>query len=229
MDSSDLVQSSDLGDDPPVRGQNYLVLSYYFSGDRDRNGDKLPLIKIRGSYNTVEECHKRIKQFDNIAVDPVGCPFLITEVGRWIGLYSIDELKKNGDLDIEYRNEFQQKIMNQVKQSEDRAEQHFKDNIRDRVYAVKEDVKPENYPTSEDAITVLNREMYYKGQIDQMKSALGKLEPKLVQTRTALREFSVEEIEQAREFIQDAYDKNKPENIEDHLEKQRQFARNATG
>ena len=200
----------ELDEDPVIQNQQYMVLSYAFSKNPDRNGNILPMIKVRGSYRTLEECDKRIKVLDEVSKDPPSIALLKTEVGKWIGLYSFEELQKNTDIDVEYKDEFMNKAMKDLRDGERRANERFYERIKRDTEKVVSDASVEGQQRlnseREHPISVYNRLKTFENNVGVLKEKLAFAQAELQKTQDKLKnEYSEEEIKEAHEKVKEAF------------------------
>lgn len=119
-----------LDEDNEIRNQKYCVLSYTLPkpGDSDPKGKKrvgfdTPMVKIRGSYTTVEECESRIeklKQSDKYF------HMYIASVGTWGPLLTEDQHKESGTNAV-FMNQEMNEFMKGYKQSQDKQTDIFEE------------------------------------------------------------------------------------------------------
>ena len=88
-----------LDEDPVISNQKFFILSYILP-ESDKNELSHPVVKMRGSYSTIEDCEKRIEKLKN--VDKYNNMF-ICEVGKYGALLPASEFENNEDIDVKYR------------------------------------------------------------------------------------------------------------------------------
>lgn len=114
-----------LDEDPIIPNQLYVVLSYILP-DKNKNEIDNPIIKVRGSYRTVEDCNKRINLLKK---EDTYFDILITEVGKYQTLLPRDDLILNENTDVKYSNDKLNDFIKSYKQNRKKSEDEF-DNQR---------------------------------------------------------------------------------------------------
>jgi hypothetical protein len=210
-----------LEEDPIIPSQQYCVVSYAFSSDTDKTGQKLPIFKIRGSYRSLEECQKRTTKL--LDIDPECIPILTTEVGKWMGLFPIEELQKNTDIDVHYRDSRMQEVMDGLRKSTENAANDFWNRVQNDVKkaeAKKEGKVVEDstqQPERENAISVYGRHAHYCEEVVQLQNKLATAEKyKEEAYQLLITEYSEEEIKEAKEKVNELR-KNSTDYIKDHI------------
>ena len=114
-----------LDEDSKVYKQTYAVFSYTLPGadpkGKRTEGGSFPMFKIRGSYDTVEECERRIKKLQG---EDAYFHMFIVEVGKWGCLKSEEELKDQ-DLDSKYQEEQMNTLVQGYKENKDKGDLEF--------------------------------------------------------------------------------------------------------
>lgn len=111
-----------LTEDAPVLGQNFFVLSYLLPDET--KGGRIPMIKVRGTYKTIEDCQRRIDSLKHI--DSYFNMF-ICEVGKWGGLFDNDALLSRDDIQHTYRNDTMNTMMKEYKANKDKGDTEFEE------------------------------------------------------------------------------------------------------
>ncbi len=204
-----VIDFDELDEDPVISGQNYMVISYAFSEKKDRTGNLLPMIKVRGSYSSLPECDKRIKKLDKASGDPKCIPIIKTEVGKWIGLYPYEELYKNENIDVEYKEEFMNEAMRGLRESQERASDKFMDRVKKDVETIKKDATKEGQDRlaseREHVLSVINRFQTYEHQRGVMKAKMEEAQRIMDEAEQKLKEeYTKEEIEEAQSKLKSA-------------------------
>lgn len=109
-----------LQEDPPVYNQNFFVMSYLLPSSK--NELEFPVFKMRGSFKTVEECQTRINKLKNI---DTYFNMYICEVGKFGSLLTDEELKKNEQIDVEYREAQLNNMVKTYKDNKDKVDTEF--------------------------------------------------------------------------------------------------------
>lgn len=111
-----------LTEDRPIVGQNFFVLSYLLPDET--KGGRIPMIKVRGTYKTVEDCQRRI---DSLKHDDPYFNMFIAEVGKWGGLFDNESIMNMEDIDTSYRNETMNTMMKEYKANKDKGDIEFEE------------------------------------------------------------------------------------------------------
>lgn len=109
-----------LQEDPPVYNQNFFVMSYLLPSSN--NELKFPIFKMRGAFKTIEECNTRINKLKNI---DTYFDMYICEVGKFGSLLSNEEIKKNDQIDIQYRDAELNTMVKTYKENKDKVDSEF--------------------------------------------------------------------------------------------------------
>jgi hypothetical protein len=109
-----------LQEDPPVYNQNFFVMSYLLPNSN--NELEFPVFKMRGAFKTVEECQTRINKLKNI---DSYFNMYICEVGKFGSLLTDDELQKNDQIDVEYREAQLNNMVKSYKENKDKVDTEF--------------------------------------------------------------------------------------------------------
>ena len=112
-----------LDEDKVIDNQRYAVLSYLLP-DPDKNELNIPMIKIRGSYKTVEECQKRITYLQRTEKY---FHLYIVEVGKWGGLYDQKYIEENLNVDTVYQESQLNDLMKGYKENMDKVSIEFEE------------------------------------------------------------------------------------------------------
>lgn len=111
-----------LDEDRKISNQEFFVLSYLLPGEK--NELKVPMIKVRGSYKTVDECKKKIDSLNN--TDKYFHKY-ICSVGMWGGLWDDESLEKMDEVDIVHRDSLLNSMMKEYKENREQADIHFEE------------------------------------------------------------------------------------------------------
>jgi hypothetical protein len=103
-----------LDEDPVISTQKYAILSYVLS-------EKRPMIKVRGSFDSIDQCKARIKKLQNI--DSYFHMYVI-EIGKWGALLTDEELNDK-EISQEFRNEELNNMMKSYKEERDKANDSY--------------------------------------------------------------------------------------------------------
>ena len=111
-----------LQEDPPVYGQNFFILSYVLPSEL--NEIEFPLFKMRGAFKSQEDCQKRIealKKVDNMF------NLYVCEVGKFGSLLPEEELRKNDEIDFEYREAMLNNMVKSYKENKQKIDENFEE------------------------------------------------------------------------------------------------------
>lgn len=111
-----------LTEDNVIVGQNFFVLSYLLPDET--KGGRIPMIKVRGTYKTIEDCQRRI---DTLKHSDTYFNMFIAEVGKWGGLFDNEALLSRDDIETTYRNETMNTMMKEYKANKDKGDTEFED------------------------------------------------------------------------------------------------------
>ena len=176
-----------LDEDPVIFSQVYSVISFLIPDKT--NEITTPMLKIRGSYRTIEECEARIKKLSS--VDKHFSKF-ICSVGTWGGLYSEDELQKQGEVDIVYRDAQLNSLMKEYKESREHADAEHMERQERLVRQSNEVNTGEN--TVETVIAVKSRLQFINDQMSDMNKKMGELKTLEDENLELLSRFTEEEL-----------------------------------
>lgn len=109
-----------LQEDPAVYNQKFFVMSYILPGNK--NELEYPVFKMRGAFNTIEECEARINKLKHI---DTYFNMYICEVGKFGSLLSEEELTKNDQIDVQYREVELNNMVKSYKENKDKVDQEF--------------------------------------------------------------------------------------------------------
>lgn len=198
----------ELPEDPVIPNQKYVVLSYAFSKHLDRNGHRLPMIKIRGSYPDLQGCDKRIKRLDDVSEDIKTIPLMKTEVGKWIGLYDPEELYKNNDIDIEYKEDFMNQAMRGLREAQEKSDVQFFNRVKKDVEKTKKSGTKEGQEElaeqKEHPISVFSRFKTFEHTVEVLTKKLEEATNNMKKAEEDMAQFTEEEIENAKKEVMEA-------------------------
>lgn len=119
-----------LDEDIEIRNQKYCVLSYTLPkpGDSDPKGKKrvgfdTPMVKIRGSFSTVEECESRIERLKK---SDKYFHMYVASVGTWGPLLTEDQHKESGTNSV-FMNQEMNEFMKGYKETQDKQTDIFEE------------------------------------------------------------------------------------------------------
>lgn len=116
-----------LDEDVVISSQKYCIISYVLPQDDPKGkksaGSTTPMIKVRATASTMEECESRIKRLQQ--TDKYFHIYVL-ETGKWSALLTDEQLKAN-EVDVVYRDEQIQKFMKGYKEQKDKADMHYQE------------------------------------------------------------------------------------------------------
>jgi len=178
-----------LDEDPVIFSQVYSVISFLIPDKT--NEISTPMLKIRGSYRTIEECEKQIKKLGS--VDKYFSKF-ICSVGKWGGLYSEEEIQNQGEVDIVYRDAQLNSLMKEYKESRENADTEHMERQERMVKQSKEATNGEKI--AETIIAVKSRLQFINAQMTDMNKKMGELKTLEEENLVLLSGFTEEELHQ---------------------------------
>lgn len=194
-----------LDEDSQVYKQKYAVFSYTVPGadpkGKRREGGNFPMFKIRGSYETIEECEKRIKDLQK--ADKYFHMFIV-EVGKWGCLMSEEELR-NQDVDAKYQNEAMNELVKGYKENKDKNDIEFEKRKEWMKQKAIQDGTPEGQAIlagqKEHYISVKNRLDQSTEHIAQLYQQLKEVQEIYDSAREKIQSYTPEEIEGAEKEL----------------------------
>jgi hypothetical protein len=157
-----------LDEDAPVRNQKYFVLSYLLP--KDNNELETCMIKVRGSFNTIEECSARIEKLKSTEKY---FNMYISEVGKWGGLFKEERIKEMDNVDIIHREELMNKMMSEYKKNKDQGDLEFEKRKEFMVKKAKEEGISGIQESREELLARLD---FIKTQMEEIKERVSILE-----------------------------------------------------
>jgi hypothetical protein len=185
-----------LDEDPIITNQQYTILSYIIPSEM--NELRFPLIKIRGSYKSIEECNKKIEKLKNTE------KFFhlhVVETGKWGSLYSKEELEilsNEGDIETVYRESRLNELMKGLKESSEKKDLEFET----RKMRLKTRADFENTPegqehlknVKESPIAVKARMEFVDAELEKVKDQMRKLIDIKKTDNATIKEYTPEEL-----------------------------------
>jgi Family of unknown function (DUF5832) len=116
-----------LTEDPVIHSQQYAIISYILP-DKTRNELDAPLLKFRGAYRSIDECKKKAEKLDQEDTrNGIKIPINMIATGMWGRLETDEELQKNKEVDIEYKNQQMNEMMKGYRQQQEKADIDFEE------------------------------------------------------------------------------------------------------
>lgn len=196
-----------MDEDKEIRNQKYCVLSYTLPDPKpDTKGKKrvgydTPMVKIRGSYATVEECETRIK---TLKKDDTYFHMYIASVGLWGPLLTEKQHEELGT-QAEYMNEDMNNFMKDYKTQHDKKQAAFEDRKNQMIEKAKQEGTKEGQAIlaaqKENPISVRDRITKTKQHIEELEKELSEAREQHKNAVELLATYSEEEINQAEQEI----------------------------
>jgi hypothetical protein len=188
-----------LDEDVELASQKYFVLSYLLPNKK--NELEVPMIKVRGSYRSVDDCNARIETLKPIDTYH---NMYISEVGKWGGLFDEDTIKKMDNVDIQYREHQLNTMMHNYKEQKDKNDIEFEK----RTKAMKDRAKYEGTKEGqemlaakrENPISVKSRLISVTNQLAELNERVAELEELKKRTQEAFDNLTKEEIQEIEDF-----------------------------
>ena len=185
-----------LNEDIPISGQNYCLISFVSpNGNQkcDVNG-----VKVRGSFDTIEEANKRADMLRNMDSD---FDIYVASVGKWLPWYPDP---KNMPA-VEYQEEQLNILVKGHKESQIRSKQHFEERKRDMMEkAMEEGSKEGQAKLAEQVIhpmAVKQKLEQTTGMIEETRRQLDELEEQKKDWENLMSTFTEEDFEKANEEL----------------------------
>lgn len=185
-----------LNEDMQVSGQNYCLISFVSpSGNQkcDVNG-----VKVRGSFDTIEEANKRADMLRNTDPD---FDIYVASVGKWLPWYPDPKSMPA----VEYQEEQLNTLVKGHKESQIKSKQHFEERKRDMMEkAMEEGSKEGQAKLAEQPIhpmAVKQNLEQTTGMIEEIKRQLDELEEQKKDWENLMSSFSEEDFEKANEEL----------------------------
>lgn len=116
-----------LDEDAVISSQKFCIISYVLPPPdpkgKSASGSHTPMIKVRGTASSIEECEARIKRLQQ--VDKYFHIYVL-ETGKWSALLTDEQLKQK-DLEVVYRDEQIQNFMKGYKEQKDKSDKHYQE------------------------------------------------------------------------------------------------------
>lgn len=181
--------------DPVISNQKYCIISYILPKETDSKSNLNPMIKIRGSYASMEECEKKVKQLT--ASDTYFNKYII-DVGDW-GCLLTDSQIRDKNFDVEYQNTEMDAFMKAYKKKKDEDDREFVKRHHEMKKKIEDDGTQEGQvrlsEQKEHPVAVKQRLFSTKETIDRLRSELQYNEDLYDSTKLLLENYTQEEIE----------------------------------
>lgn len=181
--------------DSVISNQKYCIISYVLPKETDINTSLNPMIKIRGSYSSVEECEKKVKQLSSS--DTYFNKYII-EVGDW-GCLLTDSQIRDKNFNVEYQNTEMDTFMKAYRQKKDEDDREFVKRHHEMKKKIEDDGTKEGQEKlslqREHPVVVKQRLFSSKENIDRLRSELKYNEELYDNTLELLSTYTQEEIE----------------------------------
>lgn len=194
-----------LDEDSVISNQKYFILSYVLPKDPIK---QQPLIKVRGSFSTIEECEKRIKR---LQIKDTYFNMFIAEVGKWGNLMT-DEQLKNQDIDSMYQDERMNKMIKDYKENKDKVDKEYAERKTYMEQKAREEGTVEGQKKLAEEINPMKVKISLHNieeQIKQINLDLEKLKESKEQNKKLMEGFTQEEIEESEKNYREYQEKLK--------------------
>jgi multidrug efflux pump subunit AcrB len=192
-----------LDEDIEIRNQKFCVLSYTLpppgsnNKGKQRIGFDTPMIKVRGSYSTVEDCESRIETLKKS--DPYFHMY-IASVGVWGSLLTEEQHKESGTSAV-FMNKDMNDFMQGYKQSQDKKTEEFEERKRALVEKAKFDGSKEGQALlaskKENPVSVRDRMVMAEKAVAEYKEKLAEMEEMYNSAKELYATYTEEEITEA--------------------------------
>lgn len=196
-----------LDEDVEIRSQKYCVLSYTLPPPgldpkgKKRAGFDTPMIKIRGSYSSVEECEARIEK---LKVSDKYFHMYITTVGSWGPLLTEEQHKEAGTSAV-YMNKDMNDFMQAYKKSQDDKNSQFEERRQELVEKARFDGTKEGQEIlankKENPISVRERMVGAEQTLKELKEQTEYYEDLYMKAKSLMASYTEDEIKQAEAEI----------------------------
>lgn len=197
-------------EDPVIHNQKFFVLSYLLPAAN--NELKSPIIKMRGAYNTQEECNKRIERLRSI---DKYFNMYICEVGKFGNLLEEEEVKKMDNVDIEYREKLMNTMVKEYRQNKELADKEFEERKARMAEAARFEGSKEGQEllarTKENPIAVKTRVDTLTAHLEDLNTKVKEVQEILELSRGQLaNDYTEEEIKEAEKKMAEEQISNFP-------------------
>lgn len=195
-----------LDEDLEIRNQKFCVLSYTLpppsdNKDKQRAGFDTPMVKIRGSYATVEECEARIEVLKK--TDPYFHMF-VASVGIWGPLLTDKQHEEAGTNSV-FMNKDMNDFMKGYKDSQDKKTEEFEARKKELVEKARFDGSPEGQALlankRENPVSVRDRMEMAQKAIKDYNEKLAEMQEMYNKASELYATYTEEEINEAELLI----------------------------
>jgi hypothetical protein len=195
-----------LDEDLEIRNQKFCVLSYTLpplsdGKGKQRAGFDTPMVKIRGSYSTVEECESRIEVLKK--TDPYFHMF-VANVGLW-GPLLTDKQHEEAGTNAIFMNKDMNEFMKGYKESQDKKAEEFEARKEELVKKARFDGSPEGQALlankRENPVSVRDRMESAEKAIKDYKEKLAEMQEMYDKAKELYATYTEEEINEAEVLI----------------------------
>lgn len=171
-----------LDEDPLIPSQQYALISYILPDPGKNELDRV-MFKFRGAYRTIDECKRKADALSRKSEQhyvSINC----IETGMWGRLESAEEIANNKDVDVEYKNELMNEMMQGHRDQKDKVDEEFQDRKKFKTQQIKFDGTKEGqkYLNSikEHMISINDRLERYKSELEEYKQNQEYVEKRLI-------------------------------------------------
>jgi hypothetical protein len=193
--------------DPIISNQRFAIISYVLP--QEDGVIKNPMLKIRGSYKTSEECTKKIKSLQ--LIDSYFSYYLV-DVGQWGCLLTYDQINDK-DINIEHINKEMDDFIKSYREERDKNSLEFERRRSELVNKIKFDGTPEGQEIlsnqREHFISVKHRLEFLDNKIKSLTEELREASEMYAKTQELYNTYTEEEIAIAEKEFAEVEKKNK--------------------
>ena len=185
-----------LSEDTPIPGQSYCLLSFV-SPNSSQKASALG-IKIRGTYDTLDEAKHRAQLLRNI--DETFDVF-VASVGKWLPWYPDHNLMP----DVQYQEQELNKIVTGHMEEQIKSKQHFEQRKRDMIEKAVEEGSKEGQAKKADEplhpVDIITRINNSKELLNEVLTNKEQLEKSIRDLEETLKSFGHDEIQNANDAL----------------------------
>lgn len=188
--------------DPEIPSQKYFILSYIIPSNR--NELTHTMFKFRGAFETIEQCEKKVNL---LKISDPHINIFICESFKWGILLNDDELLEDKWNNLEYREGKMNDLFSGYKQSRQRALEEFEYRRHVMTTRAKFDGSKEGQELlaqqAENPFTIKHRVETIEPELNNLRSQVEELEKIYNASKDVLSKYTDEEIELARQEIEE--------------------------
>lgn len=193
--------------DPVIGNQQYAIISYVLP--EEHGTIKNPMLKIRGSYKTVDECRKKIK---SLQLNDTYFHYYVIDIGQW-GCLLTEKQSQDKNLDVEHINKEMDDFMKAYRKERDENSIEFERRRIEMSKQLKYDGSADGQEIlskkREHFIAVKHRLLNLDNKIKELTKELDESTMLYTNTRELYDTYTEEEIAIAEQEFADAEKNNK--------------------